>query len=158
MLIQPYNPAMRTRPRATALIIRPDPIPALLVYFHPDITRGLYCLGGGIDPDEDPFVCVCREIHEECGLDASALTFVRKLDVIRYCKPRIALNVERHDFVFLAPPGLPKQWSHVITLSKDEDNGLTHRMEWVTRADLARVHPEFQDRITPEWLPELFQC
>lgn len=152
----PYNPAMRTRPRATAFIIRTDPTPALLVYFHPEITHGLYCLGGGIDAGEDPFDCVCREIHEECGLNAGAMTFVRKLGIITYCKPHAQMNVERHDFVFLAPPGLPQQWSHVITLSKDDDNGDTHRMEWVTPAELARVHPEFRSEITPEGMPELF--
>jgi len=155
-MLYPFNAAVRTRPRATAFIIRRDPSPALLVYEHEDITHGLYMLGGGIEPGEDPLACVCREILEESGLDAGTLQFVRKLDVFRYFKPHANMNVERHDFVFLAPSGLPERWSHVITLSHDDDNGDQHDLVWVAAADLARVHPEFQQRLTMECLPELF--
>lgn len=152
---RPFIPGQPIRQRATAFVIRRDPMPALLVYYHPNIKAGLYLPGGGIEAGEAPFDAVCRELIEESGLDLKTCQSLRSLPVFQYYKPSTSRNIERHDFVFLAPPGLPELWTHADT-AEDENKGEVQTFQWVTPAQIERVHPEFHSRITADSLPELF--
>ena len=154
MLMPPIQPGKRVRQRATAFILRLQPVTALLVLHQADIP-GYYLPGGGIKLNEAPFDAVCREVREETGLDPAALHLVRQWDVFSYYKAEYDFNNERHDFLFTAPPDLPNSWQFV-TVSDDDDNGIVLNFLWITPAQIADMHREFHSTLTPEQFPEFF--
>jgi len=70
-------------------------------------------------------------------------------------KAQYDYNVEQHDFVVIAPPGLPESWLY-ITVSDDDDDGEVLDYRWITPEQIMGVHPAFAPTITPGNMPELF--
>jgi len=59
--------------------------------------------GGNLNHNESIEDALFRELFEESGLDE--IKIIRKLGVDLYYKEYISSNVERHDFLMLAPKG-----------------------------------------------------
>ena len=116
----------------------------------------LYMPGGGIEPDETPDEGVRREIREETGVQPESLRFLRKLGVHQYTRPQTHVQVERHDYLFLAPEDTPDTWSH-IGEGEGDDAGERFDYAWVTADDLDQIDPELRHHLTPEHLPEIFE-
>lgn len=109
--------------------------------------------GGGVEANEEPAEAIVREIHEESGL--TNLTLVRKLGVQKYFKPFLQVNIERHDYLFLAPAETLDGWQTVVA-GKGDDLNEVFVYRWFNPDTLAAIDEEFRSFINSTYLPELF--
>ncbi|MXY48985.1 MAG: hypothetical protein F4Y38_06730 [Gemmatimonadetes bacterium] len=94
-----------------------------------------------------------RELFEESGL--GPLKLLRKLGVHRYYKEFIRSQVERHDFLLLAPNHTPDQWSHRVT-GGDGDIKCIFSYRWLQKDEFDLLSDELTTFVTLEHIPELF--
>lgn len=127
----------------------------LLAHSFADAPEVLWrLLGGGVEAGENPAEAVRREVEEETGL--THLQPVRALGVQRYYKAYIQAEVERHDFLFLAPGPLPETWTHTVGGTGADAND-TFAFHWLTPNDVTRLDDEHRPWVTPEYVPEFFE-
>ena len=141
--------------KAFALILRPDNSGYKLLALHFEDTPAmpLRFPGGNLDPGETPKEAMYRELYEESGL--GRLKILRKLGVHHYYKYYIQSNVERHDYLLLAPRNTPDQWAHIVT-GEDADADYTFNYQWIGADEIDSLSDELNTFVTPEHIPELF--
>ena len=111
--------------------------------------------GGGIISNENQETALFREIYEESGIKKNELVYLRKLGTLRYYKPIIHKNVDRHDFVLLHNGTLPYEFDFIVK-SDDKDNNLTFHYKWLTLNQLDKIDPELAQFVNSYNFPELF--
>jgi GrpB-like predicted nucleotidyltransferase (UPF0157 family)/ADP-ribose pyrophosphatase YjhB (NUDIX family) len=109
--------------------------------------------GGGVEDNENLLAALHREIWEETGL--SNLTLIRKIGVLNYYKPYIKRNVERHDFLLLAPSDTLDSWEHKVR-GEDKDAGMYFEYKWIKSSNFLEIDGELRSFLTPKHIPELF--
>lgn len=109
--------------------------------------------GGNIEPNENIREALFRELEEESGL--KELKIIRKLGVDKYYKDYISSNVERHDYLLLAPTETPDNWEHSGT-GHGGDRGTVFIYKWISSNELNELTQELRTHITSERVPELF--
>lgn len=147
------------RRKTTAVILRKNGEGRyqLLVHQFKEIDYPYFRMpGGGVDEGETPEEGVLREVEEEAGIKPDSLTLLRKLGVHHYYKPYIHAEVERHDFLFAAPEGLPDTWEHVVA-GDGKDAGETFAYAWINGDAVEKIDEELKTFITPQDIPELFE-
>jgi len=109
--------------------------------------------GGTLLDAEGPLAGLQRELLEETGL--RGLVVARKLGIRRYHKKYTGRDIERHDYLLLAPDSVPAAFVHSVTGNGD-DAGELFEYRWMGREEISTLDDEFQRDVTLEYLPELF--
>lgn len=147
---------MKLSKKACAYIVRRSDAGALqllVLSFASKPHLPLRLPGGTLLDEEASLVGMFRELSEETGLNR--LTVIRKLGIQRYYKEYTQANVERHDYLLHAAEDVPVSFSHTVG-GTGGDAGAVFDYRWIGQDEFGSIDSEFQQQLTPDYLPELF--
>jgi GrpB-like predicted nucleotidyltransferase (UPF0157 family)/8-oxo-dGTP pyrophosphatase MutT (NUDIX family) len=105
--------------------------------------------GGNMQPHEDHYRGMLREIKEETNL--RNLVFMRRIGEIEYFKPFNNKDVQRADFLFYCHDKTSRTWEYIETNNKEK-----YFYKWLKIKEYAKLDPEVGVFLNPYHVPELF--